>query len=166
MLKLKGFTLAEVLITLMIIGIVAAMTIPTLMKNTQDVEFRAAMKKNYSIFSGLYSRIQLDSGGNFADAFSNCASDDDTCFKNVIKPYFSYIKECDSNNTTGICFPSRVYQMDNTLSNSNFHNDVASGLILKDGTMAIFHFSDPNCGTVRGTFTNECSWMTIDGHSF
>lgn len=32
----KGFTLAEVLITLGIIGVVAAMTIPVLMNSTND----------------------------------------------------------------------------------------------------------------------------------
>ena len=40
-----GFTLAEVLITLGIIGVVAAMTIPTLMSNTGKAEFKTAFKK-------------------------------------------------------------------------------------------------------------------------
>lgn len=34
--KVFGFTLAEVLITLGVIGVVAAMTIPTLMTNLQN----------------------------------------------------------------------------------------------------------------------------------
>ena len=41
----SGFTLAEVLVTLMIIGVIAAMTIPSLMQNTQQQEFKAAYKK-------------------------------------------------------------------------------------------------------------------------
>ena len=41
-----AFTLAEVLITLGIIGIVAEMTIPTLMNNVQDQAFKAAWKKS------------------------------------------------------------------------------------------------------------------------
>ena len=40
--RYAGFTLAEVLITLGIIGVVAAMTIPTLMNNIQDVLFKTA----------------------------------------------------------------------------------------------------------------------------
>lgn len=43
-----GFTLAEVLITLGIIGIVAAMTIPTLINNAQDQQWKTAYKKAYS----------------------------------------------------------------------------------------------------------------------
>ncbi len=45
MTKRYGFTLAEVLITLGIIGVVAAMTIPTLMNNTGDQEFKTGFKK-------------------------------------------------------------------------------------------------------------------------
>jgi len=48
MTKRFGFTLAEVLITLGIIGIVASMTIPVLMNNTQDAEFKSAYKKALS----------------------------------------------------------------------------------------------------------------------
>ncbi len=46
--KKLGFTLAEVLITLVIIGVIAAMTIPTLLGNTNAQEFRTALKKAIS----------------------------------------------------------------------------------------------------------------------
>ena len=46
--KKLGFTLAEVLITLVIIGVIAAMTVPTLMNNTNAQEYRSALKKAIS----------------------------------------------------------------------------------------------------------------------
>lgn len=46
--KKFGFTLAEVLITLGIIGVVASMTIPTLMNKTSGAEFKAGFKKMVS----------------------------------------------------------------------------------------------------------------------
>lgn len=46
-----AFTLAEVLITLAIIGVVAAMTIPTLMQKTDRREKVAAVKSSYSQLS-------------------------------------------------------------------------------------------------------------------
>lgn len=46
--KKLGFTLAEVLITLVIIGVIAAMTVPTLMNNTNAQEFRSGLKKAIS----------------------------------------------------------------------------------------------------------------------
>ncbi len=47
----KGFTLAEVLITLGIIGIVAAMTIPTLISKIQKQQIEAQLKENYSVIA-------------------------------------------------------------------------------------------------------------------
>lgn len=47
----SAFTLAEVLITLGIIGVVAAMTMPTLMNSTQGAQYKAAYKKALSALS-------------------------------------------------------------------------------------------------------------------
>ena len=46
-----GFTLAEVLITLGIIGVVAAMTMPTLINSTQGAQYKTAFKKALSVLS-------------------------------------------------------------------------------------------------------------------
>lgn len=51
MTKRFGFTLAEVLITLGIIGVVAAMTIPTLMNQTGQAEFKSGFKKAMSVLN-------------------------------------------------------------------------------------------------------------------
>ena len=45
----SGFTLAEVLTTLMVIGVVAAMTIPTLMNSTNEQQLKVAYKKALSV---------------------------------------------------------------------------------------------------------------------
>ena len=42
-----GFTLAEILIVLMVIGIIATMTIPGLMKGVQEAQYKTAYKKAY-----------------------------------------------------------------------------------------------------------------------
>ena len=58
----KGFTLAEVLITLAIIGIVAAITIPTISKNIQQAVLKNQFKKFYSTFSQAVYGIQTKAG--------------------------------------------------------------------------------------------------------
>jgi len=57
----KGFTLAEVLVTLAIIGVVAALTIPTLISSTNASKFTTALKKNLST---LNSVIQTNLANN------------------------------------------------------------------------------------------------------
>ncbi len=48
---IQAFTLAEVLITLAIIGVVAALTIPTLVSNYQKTQYVTQLKKFYSTFN-------------------------------------------------------------------------------------------------------------------
>lgn len=58
-----GFTLAEVLITLGIIGVVAAMTIPTLMAKIREHQTVSKLKETYSILSqGLKLLEEQDEG--------------------------------------------------------------------------------------------------------
>ncbi|MBQ8458975.1 type II secretion system protein [bacterium] len=60
--KNDGFTLAEVLITLGIIGVVAAMTIPTLIANVQGQRVRSQFKKTLSTLNqaGKMAQAQYD----------------------------------------------------------------------------------------------------------
>lgn len=61
-LKKYGFTLAEVLVTLGIIGVVAALTMPTLMANHQKTVQKAQFKKAYSLFYNAVMQTQAEMG--------------------------------------------------------------------------------------------------------
>ncbi len=63
----KGFTLAEVLITLAIIGVVAALTIPSVIVRTQQQEFKTAAKKAHSVLSQAVQLTEVKDGYTFAD---------------------------------------------------------------------------------------------------
>lgn len=58
----SAFTLAEVLITLGIIGVVAAMTIPTLMNSTNSKETVTSLKKVFSTLSNAYTLTENEEG--------------------------------------------------------------------------------------------------------
>ena len=58
----KGFTLAEVLITLGIIGVVAAMTMPSLIQNYRKKEATTRIKKFYSMMSQAVLLSTNDNG--------------------------------------------------------------------------------------------------------
>lgn len=58
--KKQAFTLAETLITLGIIGIVAAMTMPALIANYQKKVLEQQAKQAYSLLSGIFNKIASD----------------------------------------------------------------------------------------------------------
>lgn len=58
----NAFTLAEVLITLGIIGVVAALTLPTLMQNYKRVVYTTKMKRFCSAWQQTIVRSQVDNG--------------------------------------------------------------------------------------------------------
>ena len=72
--KKFGFTLAEVLITLGIIGVVAAMTIPTLISNTNSAKFKSQYKKTLSTLNqaALMGTAQYDL--DYASLTADCGN--------------------------------------------------------------------------------------------
>lgn len=70
--KKVGFTLAEVLITLGIIGVVAAMTIPNLIANTRSSQYRSAFKKAVSTLSQAARMSQAQYDFDYAGINTRC----------------------------------------------------------------------------------------------
>ncbi len=66
----KGFTIVEVLITLTIIGVVAALVLPSFLSNTQDKEFTTARGRSVYLIREAIRNIRIRNGG-----FINTASD-------------------------------------------------------------------------------------------
>lgn len=64
----KGFTLAEVLITLAIIGVVAAMTIPSVIVNTNQQQFKTGLRKAVSVLNSAITTTQAIDGLSPYDA--------------------------------------------------------------------------------------------------
>lgn len=96
----KGFTLAEVLITLVIIGVIAAMTIPTLMNSTNNQEFRVGLKK---AISSLNQAMSL----NYAlEGTQVGTSDDLKSASNIVKNLFKKRMSVITTQTTGTPFAS------------------------------------------------------------
>ena len=65
-----AFTLAEVLITLGIIGVVAAMTMPVLINNTRNKQLETAFKAAYSILSQAVITVAEEQGGALRSSFA------------------------------------------------------------------------------------------------
>jgi len=93
-----AFTLAEVLITLGIIGVVAAMTIPTLMNETGKQQTLSGYKKAYATLTQTVKMSEAENGPVDDWDFSNTAYEGGSTnlkFLNAyVLPYIKIIKSC------------------------------------------------------------------------
>lgn len=101
----KAFTLAEVLITLGIIGIVAAITVPLLNNKIQDAQYKTAYRKSYAVISQALSTARAN---NNLVSFTGPASalvGIDAHF-DALKQYFGVINDCPTLASTSACWAS------------------------------------------------------------
>lgn len=63
----NGFTLSEILIALVITGVIAAITVPQILQNTQKKELQAALIKTYSELNQIARKFSSDYGVSVSD---------------------------------------------------------------------------------------------------
>lgn len=88
-----GFTLAEVLITLGIIGVVAAMTIPNLISNYQKHVVETKLKEDYSILQQMM-KMSEESDTPFEMNFPNNMNGATSWFEKYAQPYLKTAQVC------------------------------------------------------------------------
>lgn len=96
--KKTAFTLAEVLITLGIIGIIAALTLPVLTNRIQGQTYKTGLEKQYSVLSNALQRYNNEQG--FVSKLSNYSVG--TEFSTGFKKYFNILKDCNLTSCIGM----------------------------------------------------------------
>lgn len=94
--KKLGFTLAEVLITLVIIGIVAVLTVPSLTQNSYADEYRAGLKK---AISGLNQALTQHYALEGLSAQDYTSSED--IVENILKKRMNVVENNSNFKPTG-----------------------------------------------------------------
>lgn len=96
----KGFTLAEVLVTLSVIGVVAAMTIPMAFIKIKQHEYKTAGKKAFSVITNTVQSMRLNDGISPED-YINCSdAQKELYFENLQKNMSIINKDKDSQGNT------------------------------------------------------------------
>lgn len=148
--KIMAFTLAETLITLAIIGVVAALVIPSLMYNINQNVFNSAQDlalKKIRVSTDLMRTDDVLSGYATSDAFAD-----------AFQKYIKVAKRCDSSNLQD-CFSSvfltgagENINLSDLHTGADFGHDTYTsplvGIGLINGTSMILAF-DPDCQRIE-----------------
>ncbi len=132
----NGFTLAEVLITLGIIGIVAALTMPVLMSNHRKNVALTKLKKAYSEISQAFKMAELEHGSceywDYGTAFDG---DSAVNFMNTyLVPYMNVVKNCGKG--TG-CWNGDAYSISGIRNGTYGDNSTATAKIIVNSGYSI-----------------------------
>ena len=148
--KRSAFTLAEVLITLAVIGIVAALTLPGLIQNHNEKAWSTAKDLWEKKLTETVRRMNVDGVMTGHDSTED--------FMNTFKNYMKVIKTCD-NNDINKCYSPKIVQTGSdsepievetsdlktaeNLGNSEWGTNTMS-FVIADGTTVIMAYN-PNC---------------------
>ncbi|MBQ2645497.1 type II secretion system protein [bacterium] len=151
--KKNGFTLAEILITLTVIGIIAAITIPYMILETRKKETITALKKSYSTLqNAIY--ITQSKQGNISEwdipETNNTARA--LAFFNSIKNQLNIMKVC---GTESGCFADTTYKYLNGEDWSNIDNrDDLYKFMLSNGMSIAIKFYETTSVNSQGFFVD------------
>ena len=165
----SAFTLAEVLITLGVIGVVAAMTLPTLIHNYQVKQWETGLKRSYNILSNGFKKVMSDTGcvdlictGIFVPNGTNTKNTESPEFneqmESVAKKVFNVKKVCKLGTTDAEC--PREYTI-NYLKGSGttvLKAEKTFSMQLADGTFVYIE----NWGCKGNYERRDCAYLLID----
>ena len=137
-----AFTLAEVLITLGIIGVVAALTLPTLIQNHQKQVYVTQLKKAYSNISNAYNQIANDEG---VTEWSQTCFTDWTGNNNCLHKLAKQMKAINTKDFGVTCSADWCSAALSANTSSTFY-ETDGMLVTSDGMVYIFA-----CGTLLST---------------
>lgn len=135
-----GFTLAEVLITLGIIGVVAAMTIPNLMSNISGIRYKAQFKKSVSTLAQAGKLNQARYDWSYADISEQCSGTDFMKHTSETKSSICAILNSNLSGIQGVYRNQELtqrykYNMKTYTANFNGGDGQFTVYMLKDGTL-------------------------------
>lgn len=157
--KKVAFTLAEVLVTLMIIGVIATMTIPGLKKSAEERERVSQLKKTYSTITGATEMLGAEYGSLKHWQWDNNA----VIMDRMYIPKFNVAKNC---KNSGDCFDAsyRTKTPDGTVF-SEFQSADWYTFITADGVFWTVSKGTNQCNGTEGTpayILNNCILFEVD----
>ncbi len=133
-LKAPAFTLAEVLVTLGIIGVVSAMTVPSLMQNYQKQSYVTQLHKAYNLCSQAALQVLTDRNALSLKEAGITSLDEIDVF---VKSYFKIVQDCGKTGTS--CFAVGEYKKIDGTKVALFETELFKYYVLADGMSIAFY---------------------------
>jgi len=156
--KYLGFTLVEILIALGVVGIVASLVLPVVVKQYEDSQTIARVKKIYALLSNVTNQIVAEEG----EISSWDWNTGNMTIDNIVDSYkkrLPFMTSCGYNVNT--CYYETKWKSSNDQSYfTYFTGGGAYYNILKDGTYMKFR-KCPDAGCSSAYLSNVTSKMEI-----
>ncbi len=164
--KKFGFTLAEVIIVIGIIGMIAEMTIPNLVQGVKKQEYATRLQKVYTTFNQALIKMAADKGCIGDLACTGIFQGTNAQTYDEITPYFRIVKSC-RDTACGVSNVAIRYDNTTRIGTTN----ITPSFIMADGTHVAIEranlFSD-NCDDnlstpgIQNAYSKTCAMLTID----
>jgi len=167
----RGFTLAETLVTLGIIGVVAAMTLPALVNKYQERTTVTKVKKFYSVINQALLLAIKDNG--YVNEWNFYEKDDEeggdiksNKLAAYLKPYLKITKDCGENPG---CIGVTYKVLSGEVWGADYNTKRYYKMILADGTYlwlrSNFNGEGMECTLQDGDVQNVCGalWVDVNG---
>lgn len=155
----SGFTLAEVLITLGIIGIVSAMTLPALNANIRKKQTVAKLQKAISIINQAYKLSESENGEGSSEELFNMGAE--AYFEKYWQPYIKTLVFCHDYKECGYKSNKPFYLFNgNSQGSELIKNKSRIAFITMEGFVFNIRVSEWNFDTHN--FGNQASTIIID----
>lgn len=143
----KAFTLAEVLITLGIIGVVAALTLPNLIEKHKEKVLITELKAAYSILNQAVQHAANDYGE--VDTWGITGAERTQAFPTILSNYIKIAKVCPANTNGRGCTATIHYgRASNNGTYSGIANDRLS-MLLANGMSVVVRYDEQCTKTVK-----------------
>ena len=170
--KSAAFTLSEVLITLLIIGVVAAITIPTLMNNVNNNQVVEEFTVANSVLNEAVKQYMGDNGclGDLKSCGLFNGAGDEAAHAVVwteISPYFSKVKDCGNSGGLGCFNKVGVLKWLDGSFQTSFDNPSGGKALLANGMSVYVEDLSGVCNTAAGKtvasiLSKSCGVFTVD----
>lgn len=142
--KSRGFTLAEVLITLGIIGVVASMTLPTLQQKLDERANISTLKKFYTEFANATNLLIYDYGQPEGWGLQDNDPDSSAEVLKLYKERLNMIKVCEEGDTSCFSFPVHKYDGTVKITENEYSGWALKSFVLNNGVTVFFDINNGN----------------------